>query len=48
MDLSGKVWRMMEHITSSEYILEKGELVEGLYFIELRGPKTYRGKIIIE
>jgi len=48
MDLSGKVLRIVDNITISEYVLEKGDLKEGLYFIELRGPNIYRGKIIIE
>ncbi|MFC2113422.1 T9SS type A sorting domain-containing protein, partial [Bacteroidota bacterium] len=47
-DLSGKVCRMVDGITTSEYVLEKGDLKNGLYFIELRGPKLYRGKIVIE
>ncbi len=48
MDLSGKVCRIMYNITTSEYLLEKGNLTKGFYFIELRGPCIYRGKIIIE
>ncbi len=47
-DLSGKVCRIMEGITGTEFILEKGGLKSGLYFIELNGPKTFRGKIVIE
>jgi hypothetical protein len=46
-DLSGKVCRIVEDITTSEYILEKGDLKVGFYFIELIGPKIYRGKSII-
>ena len=47
-DLSGKLCLFKENITTSEYILEKEDLEKGLYLIELRGPKVYRGKIIIE
>ena len=47
-DLSGKIFRMVDVITSSEYVLEKGNLKEGIYFIELRGPIIYRGKIVIK
>jgi len=47
-DLSGKVYKIVDGITISEYILKKGDLKEGLYFIELRGPKIYRGKIVVE
>ncbi|MFC2116534.1 right-handed parallel beta-helix repeat-containing protein [Bacteroidota bacterium] len=48
MDLSGKVYRIVDDINISEYVLQKGDLKKGLYFIELRGPKIYRGKIVIE
>ncbi|HDY89732.1 MAG TPA: T9SS type A sorting domain-containing protein [bacterium] len=47
-DLSGKICRIVDGITTSEYVLKKGELKNGLYFIELRGPKIYRGEIVIE
>ena len=47
-DLSGKVCRTVDGITTSEYVLKKDDLKSGLYFIELRGPKIYRGKIVIE
>jgi uncharacterized protein (TIGR02145 family) len=47
-DLSGKVYRIVDGITTSEFVLEKGDLMEGFYFVELRGPDIYRGKIIIE
>ncbi|MFC2081277.1 hypothetical protein ACFLR8_03615, partial [Bacteroidota bacterium] len=48
MDISGKVYRIVDDINTSEYVLEKGELKAGLYFIELRGPEIYRGKIVME
>lgn len=48
MDLSGKICRIIDDVDSSEYELEKGNLIEGFYFIELKGPKIFRGKIIIE
>jgi hypothetical protein len=48
IDLSGIVCRIIDGITTSEYFLKKGDLKQGLYFIELRGLRTYRGKIIIE
>ena len=47
-DLSGKVYKLVNDIATSEYVLKRGDLKSGLYFIELRGPKIYRGKIIIE
>jgi parallel beta-helix repeat protein len=48
MDLSGKVCRIDDNINTSRYVLEKGNLKEGFYFIELRGTKIWRGKIVIE
>jgi len=47
-DISGKVCRIVDNITTSRYVLEREALKEGFYFIELRGPKIYRGKIVIE
>jgi len=47
-DLSGKVCRITNHINTSEFVLEKGGLREGLYFIELSGPEVYRARIVIE
>jgi hypothetical protein len=48
MDLSGKTVRIVNDITTSKYVLERENLKEGFYFLELRGPKTYRGKIVVE
>ena len=48
IDLSGKTHHTVNDIKSSEFIIEKGDLKEGFYFIELRGPGNYRGKIVIE
>jgi hypothetical protein len=48
MDLSGKVYRIVDHLSTSRYVLEKGDLKEGMYFVELRGERIFRGKIIIE
>ena len=47
-DLSGKVCRIMEDITTSHYVLKRENLRKGLYFLELRGSETYRGKLLIE
>ncbi len=47
-DLSGKRYRIVSDITSSTFTIEKGNLSEGVYFIELIGPEIYRGKILIE
>ena len=48
MDITGKVCRIVDKITTSEYVLEKRDLKEGFYFVELNGPKIYRGKIMVE
>ncbi len=48
IDLSGKVCLIVDDIITSEFVLEKGDLMEGFYFVELRGSEIYRGKIIIE
>lgn len=47
-DLSGKVVRIVENISSTSYELDREGLVQGFYFIELRGGTIYRGKILIE
>jgi len=47
-DISGKTCRIIEHIADSEVTLEKGDLKEGIYFVELKGPEVFRGKLIIK
>jgi len=47
-DLSGKVCRLEEDIRSSEFVLKRENLNVGLYFIEISGPKVYRGKVVVE
>jgi len=47
-DMSGKICRVVNNISSSEYMLDRGNLANGFYILELRGPKTLRGKILIE
>ena len=48
MDLTGKIVRDVDYISGSEYILERNELEEGYYIIELSGDKIYRARIIVE
>ena len=48
MDVSGKFVRIQENITTEEFILKRNELGKGLYILELKGEKTYRGKLVIE
>jgi len=47
-DLSGKVCRIENNITSSEYLLDRNDLEKGIYFLEMRGHVSYRCKIMIE
>ena len=54
MDITGKVVKSIS--TSSvkfdnnklEIVIEKGDLKPGVYFVELKANRTYRGKLIIE
>ena len=48
IDQSGKVIRIIENITDSRIELDRSSLAKGFYLIELRGPITYFGKILIE
>jgi parallel beta-helix repeat protein len=47
-DLSGKVVRSVETIQTGEFMLYKGNLRPGYYFVELKGDRIYRGKLVIE
>jgi hypothetical protein len=47
-DLSGKTIRIVENITKEKTEITRDGLPAGLYLLELRGPKVYRGKIIIQ
>ena len=47
-DISGKAVRITEKIYSRNYELLRGELPEGIYLIEIRGNRNYRGRIIIQ
>jgi predicted outer membrane repeat protein len=48
LDLTGKVLREISNIAGSEYILERNDLQQGYYIIELSGERIYRGRIVIE
>lgn len=48
MDLSGKICRIEENINTSQYIIERKNLMPGIYFLELRGSSVIRGKVIVE
>jgi hypothetical protein len=46
-DILGKERRMINNITQGKFELRKGNLVNGVYLIELRGENLYRGKIVV-
>ena len=47
-DLSGKVVMMEAPVTNSKHVLDRGNLEKGLYLLELRGDRIYRGRMIVE
>jgi hypothetical protein len=47
-DFSGKVIRLQNNINTGEFTLKREGLEKGIYLIELKGRKTYRGKLIVE
>ncbi|NQU80447.1 MAG: T9SS type A sorting domain-containing protein [Bacteroidetes bacterium] len=47
-DISGRILRSYSNLRKSSFVFNKEGLAEGIYFIELRGPETIRGRIIIE
>jgi fibronectin type 3 domain-containing protein len=48
LDLTGKVLRIDEIAGQPEFILERRDLENGCYIIELKGNKLFREKMIIE
>jgi len=47
-DVTGKTVSQRKGLTGHSVIIEKGDLNSGLYFYELVGPVTFRGKFIIQ
>jgi hypothetical protein len=47
-DLTGKVLKSMDKITDEKIEINRDGLSDGLYLIELKGPRTYWSKILIE
>ncbi len=47
-DITGKTVKVIENINTGKVEVEKGNLSEGFYLIELRGGKIYRGRLIVE
>jgi len=48
IDLTGKTVSSIKNISGNKIELNRGNLKSGVYFIELLGEKTYRGKLIID
>jgi len=47
-DVSGKVCLIINDISGSEFLLQTGDLKGGIYFVELRGNRVFRGRMMIE
>ena len=47
-DLSGKVVRMEAPVTNSKHELDRGNLEKGLYLLELRGDRIFRGRMVVD
>ena len=47
-DLTGKIVKSLSSITGETVEISPTGISRGLYMLELRGPKIYRGKILIE
>jgi hypothetical protein len=48
IDISGKIIKRITNIHDNRFELSTNNLPEGIYLIELRGPKNYMGRIVIE
>ena len=44
----GKIYRMVDGITTAEYVLLRDGLKSGLYLIEVSGPDAFRGKLMVK
>ncbi|MFH2143886.1 MAG: T9SS type A sorting domain-containing protein [Bacteroidota bacterium] len=47
-DISGKIIRIYKNIDDTQLIINKGNLSPGMYFIEARGEKLFKAKLIVE
>ena len=47
-DLAGKVVRVEDNIYTDKLEITRENLPAGVYFVELKGDKIYRGKLVIE
>ncbi len=48
MDITGKIFKIRNNYSDKIIEFNRDGLPDGLYLIELRGPRIYRGKILIE
>lgn len=54
MDITGKIVMSISisnikfDSSKTEIVIERGDLTQGVYFVELKAVRTYRGKLIIE
>jgi hypothetical protein len=48
IDISGRVIKKYSNIQGTRFALDKGNLANGIYFIELRGPGLFRKKILVK
>jgi len=46
--MTGKIVRCIDRIYDGIFELDRKDLPAGLYLLELRGPKIYREKFVIE
>ncbi len=48
-DLLGNIVKEGQRTTDNQFVLEKGKLASGVYFIQIQGPlKSFRDRIIVE
>jgi len=48
LDLNGKLVQVMEDIRDNVIRLNRGSLEAGIYFLELYGRNTFRGKLVVK
>ena len=46
--MTGKVIKLMNGIIEDKIEINRDGLADGLYLIELKGPRIYRTKLLIE
>lgn len=48
MDISGRVLQQIDDVRSNTATIQRDMLNTGLYLIEVRGPQTYRAKVLVK